>query len=168
MKLISQNLKEIQRLALIVFLLAMPFVITSCSDDDDDNNCSKTITQTASETSNLSTLYSALQASGLDDALDSGGPFTVFAPSNAAFAKLPPEELNTIISTPSLLTALLQYHVVAAELYSDDLSNGPVQTLLSGQTVDVNVSGGGVVLNGTSNVTNADICASNGVIHIID
>lgn len=169
MKLISQNFKEIQRLALIVFLLAMPFVISSCSDDDDDNkNRSKTITQIASETSNLSTLYSALQASGLDDALDAGGPFTVFAPSNAAFAKLDPEELNTIISTPSLLTALLQYHVVAAEVFSDDLSNGPVQTLLSGQTVDVSLAGGGVTLNGTSNVTDADIDASNGVIHIID
>ena len=169
MKLISQNLKEIQRLALIVFLLAMPFVISSCSDDDDDdNNRSKTITQIASETSNLSTLYSALQASGLDDALDAGGPFTVFAPSNAAFAKLPPDELNTIISTPSLLVSLLQYHVVAAEVFSDDLTNGPVQTLLSGQTVDVSLAGGGVTLNGTSNVTDADIDASNGVIHIID
>ncbi len=168
MKLISQNFKEVQRLALIVFLLAMPFVITSCSDDDDDNNSSKTITDIASETSNLSTLYAALQASGLDDALDSGGPFTVFAPSNDAFAKLDPDELNTIISTPSLLVSLLQYHVVAAEVFSGDLSNGPVQTLLSGQTVDVSVAGGGVTLNGSSNVTNADIDASNGVIHIID
>ncbi len=169
MKLISQNFKEIQRLALIVFLLAMPFVISSCSDDDDDNNTrSKTITKIASETANLSTLYSALQASGLDDALDAGGPFTVFAPSNAAFAKLDPDELNTIISTPSLLTSLLQYHVVAAEVFSDDLANGPVQTLLSGQTVDVSLAGGGVTLNGTSNVTDADIDASNGVIHIID
>ncbi len=169
MKLISQNLKEFQRLALIVFLLAMPFVITSCSDDDDDNNSSsKTITDIASETANLSTLYSALQASGLDDALDTGGPFTVFAPSNDAFAKMDPDELNTIISTPSLLTSLLQYHVVAAEVFSDDLSNGPVQTLLSGQTVDVSLAGGGVTLNGSSNVTDADIDASNGVIHIID
>jgi transforming growth factor-beta-induced protein len=169
MKSISQNFKEVQRLALIVFLLAMPFVISSCSDDDDDdNNRSKTITQIASETANLSTLYSALQASGLDDALDAGGPFTVFAPSNAAFAKLDPDELNTIISTPSLLVSLLQYHVVAAEVFSDDLTNGPVQTLLSGQTVDVSLAGGGVTLNGTSNVTDADIDASNGVIHIID
>ncbi len=166
MKIISQNFKEVRRLALIVFLLAMPFVITSCSDDDDDEP--NTITKIASETANLSTLYSALEASGLDDALDSGGPFTVFAPSNAAFAELDPDLLNTIISTPSLLTSLLQYHVVAAEVFSDDLSNGPVQTLLSGQTVNVTLAGGGVILNGTSNVTDADINASNGVIHIID
>lgn len=166
MKLISQNFKEFQRLALIVFIMAIPFVITSCSDDDD--NDPNTITKIASETANLSTLYSALEASGLDDALDSGGPFTVFAPSNDAFAKLDPDVLNNIISTPSLLTSLLQYHVVAAEVFSGDLSNGPVQTLLSGQTVNVTLAGGGVILNGSSNVTDADINASNGVIHIID
>jgi len=168
MKSISQNFKEVQRLALIVFLLAMPFVISSCSDDDDDNNSSKTITEIASEATNLSTLYRALQVSGLDAALDSGGPFTVFAPSDEAFAKLDPDELNAIISTPSLLTALLQYHVVADEVFSNELTNGPVQTLLSGQTVEVSLAGGGVTLNGTSNVTDADIDASNGVIHIID
>lgn len=169
MKLISQNFKEIRRLAIIVFLMVMPHIISSCSDDDDNNSTnSKTITDIASETANLSTLYTALQASGLDDALDAGGPFTVFAPSNDAFAKMDPDELNTIISTPSLLVSLLQYHVVAAEVFSDDLTNGPVQTLLSGQTVDVSLAGGGVTLNGTSNVTDADIDASNGVIHIID
>ena len=168
MKFISQNFKQFQRLAVIAFLMAMPFVISSCSDDDDDNNKSKTITEIASETTNLSTLYSALEASGLDAALDGPGPFTVFAPSNAAFAELDPATLNTIISTPSLLTSLLQYHVVAGEVFSDDLSNGPVQTLLSGQTVDVSIAGGSVTLNGSSNVTDADIDASNGVIHIID
>jgi transforming growth factor-beta-induced protein len=168
MKLISQKFKEIQRLAVIVLLLAMPFVIASCSDDDDDDKRSNTITEIASRTSNLSTLYSALEASGLDAALDGTGPFTVFAPSNDAFAKLDPATLNTIISTPSLLTSLLQYHVVSGEVFSGDLSNGPVQTLLSGQSVDVSLAGGGVTLNGSSNVTDADIDASNGVIHIID
>ena len=66
------------------------------------------------------------------------------------------------------MTALLQYHVVSGDVMSGDLSNGPVQTLLSGQTIDVNVSGGTVTLNGSSEVTEADIDASNGVIHIID
>ena len=155
---------------MIVLFLAIPFVISSCSDDDDDDNMNKseTIVDIAVKTPELSTLVSALQASGLDAALSGNGPFTVFAPTNAAFAKLPADELNTIISTPSLLTALLQYHVVAAEAFSDDLSNGPVQTLLSGQTVDVSLAGGMVTLNGSSKVTQADIDASNGVIHIID
>ncbi len=155
---------------MIFLLLASPFVISSCSDDDDDDKINKneTIVDIAAKTPELSTLVSALEASGLDAALSGDGPFTVFAPTNAAFAKLPADELNTIISTPSLLTALLQYHVVAAEVFSDDLSNGPVQTLLSGQTVDVSLAGGMVTLNGSSKVTQADIDASNGVIHIID
>jgi transforming growth factor-beta-induced protein len=170
MKNVSQHFKTFQRLAVIVLFLAIPFVISSCSDDDDDDNMNKseTIVDIAVKTPELSTLVSALQASGLDAALSGNGPFTVFAPTNAAFAKLPADELNTIISTPSLLTALLQYHVVAAEAFSDDLSNGPVQTLLSGQTVDVSLAGGMVTLNGSSKVTQADIDASNGVIHIID
>ncbi len=170
MKSVSQYFKTFPRLAAIFLMLTMPFVISSCSDDDDDDKISKneTIVDIAAKTPELSTLVSALEASGLDAALSGQGPFTVFAPTNAAFAKLPADELNTIISTPSLLTALLQYHVVAAEAFSDDLSNGPVQTLLSGQTVDVSLAGGMVTLNGSSKVTQADIDASNGVIHIID
>ncbi len=169
MKITLQNSKNIKRYVLAFLLVAMPFVITSCDDDDDDmNTSSKTITELAASSDDLSTLYSALKASGLDAALNGDGPFTVFAPSNEAFAALDPETLNTIISTPSLLTSLLQYHVVGAEVFSSDLSNGPVQTLLSGQTVDVSVAGGMVTLNGSSKVTDADIDASNGVIHIID
>ncbi len=105
-------------------------------------------------------------AANLTDALSGDGPFTVFAPSNAAFEKLDPEVLNNIIATPSLLTSLLQYHVASAELTSDRL-NGDVQTLLSGQTLSA-VNSGGVTINGTSNVTTADVLASNGVIHVID
>ncbi len=167
MKIISQNLKEVQRLALIVLLMVTPLIITSCSDDDDDMNDESTITDIASRTANLSTLYDALEATGLDETLDGDGPFTVFAPTNEAFAKLDPDLLNAIISNTSSLTSLLQYHVAAAELTSDQL-NGTVQTVLSGQSLDVENNGGNVVINGSSNVTDADIEASNGIIHIID
>ena len=67
------------------------------------------------------------------------GPYTVFAPTNAAFDKLDPDILNNIIANPALLTSLLQYHVVSARVMSSDLTNGPVQTLLSGQTLDVDI-----------------------------
>ena len=158
-----------KNLAVYAFLLiAAPFIVTGCSDDDDDDDMrSETIVDIAKQTPSLSTLVDALEASGLDEALSGDGPFTVFAPSNDAFAALPADELNTIISTPSLLTSLLQYHVVAAELPSDQL-NGSVQTLLSGQRVEVENNGGDVVLNGSSNVTTADVEASNGYVHIID
>ena len=159
-----------KKFTLAVLFMALPLFILSCSDDDDDVDVPDdlNIVEIAQATPELSTLVGALTASGLDAALSGTGPFTVFAPTNAAFNKLDPDLLNNIIATPSLLTSLLQYHVVSGDVTSGDLSNGPVQTLLSGQTVDVNVSGGSVTLNGTSNVTTADVIASNGVIHIID
>ena len=156
-----------KKFTMAVLLMAVPLFTIGCSDDDDNNKTDdKNIVEIAVQTPELSTLVDALVASGLDDALQGDGPFTVFAPSDAAFAKLDPDLLNNIIATPSLLTSLLQYHVASAELTSDNL-NGSVQTLLSGQSLDVDNSNG-VVINGNSNVTDADILASNGVIHIID
>ena len=157
-----------KKITMAVLFMAIPLFTLSCSDDDDDNGTSdKNIVEIAQQTPDLSTLVGALVATGLDDALSGTGPFTVFAPTNAAFDKLDDDILNNIIANPALLTSLLQYHVVSGDVMSTDLTNGPVQTLLSGQTIDVDISNG-VTLNGSSNVTSADIDASNGVIHIID
>ena len=156
-----------KKITVAVLLMAIPLLSLSCSDDDDDNGTSdKNIVEIAQGTPSLSTLVDALVAADLTDALSGDGPFTVFAPSNDAFAKLDPDVLNNIISTPSLLTSLLQYHVAGAELSSGQL-NGTVQTLLSGQTLDAE-NAGGVTINGTANVTTADVLASNGIIHVID
>ena len=150
-----------------MLLMAIPLFTVSCSDDDDNNMSNdKNIVEIAQGTASLSTLVDALVAADLTETLSGDGPFTVFAPSNDAFAKLDPDVLNNIISTPSLLTSLLQYHVVGTELTSDRL-NGTVQTLLSGQTLEA-VNAGGVTINGASNVTTSDVLASNGVIHVID
>jgi len=152
-----------------VLIISMSLFVVSCNDDDDDDQMtSKNIVEIAQSDPNLSTLVSAIVAADLTDVLSTGGPFTVFAPTNAAFAKLDPAVLNNIIGNPTLLTALLQYHVVSGEVNSSDLTNGPVGTLLSGQSINVDVSGGMVTLNGSSKVTAADIDASNGVIHVID
>jgi len=161
----------LKKLTFAILFMAVPLLTVGCSDDDDNDNggnSKKTVVQVAQDNPELSTLVDAIVAADLVDALSGDGPFTVFAPSNSAFQKLDPDVLNNIIATPSLLTSLLQYHVVSGDVESGDLSNGPVQTLLSGQTIDVNVSGGVVTLNGSSMVTEADIDASNGVIHIID
>ncbi|MEL4455875.1 fasciclin domain-containing protein [Lutimonas vermicola] len=159
----------LKKLTWAVLIMAIPLLITSCSDDDDDNgNSSKNIVQVAQSSPELSILVDAIVAADLVGVLSSDGPFTVFAPTNAAFQAIPEETLNTILGNPALLTSLLQYHVVGGEVKSGNLSTGPVQTLLSGQTVAVDVSGGMVTLNETSNVTAADIGASNGVIHVID
>ena len=164
------QMNYLKKFTLAMLFLAIPFITVSCNDDDDDmgGTDEKNIVQIAQDTPELSTLVDALVAANLTGALSGDGPFTVFAPTNAAFQKLDPTTLNTIISTPSLLTALLQYHVVADEVFSNELSNGNVPTLLSGQSVAVNVSGGMVTLNGSSKVTTADVMASNGIIHIID
>ncbi len=159
------NYLKIFKIAML--LMAIPLFTVSCSDDDDNNMSNdKNIVEIAQGTGSLSTLVDALVAADLTEALSGEGPFTVFAPSNDAFAKLDPDVLNNIISTPSLLTSLLQYHVAGAALTSDRL-NGTVQTLLSGQTLEA-VNAGGVTINGTSNVTTSDVLASNGVIHVID
>ncbi len=166
-----KNFKQhFKRITVAILFMSLPLLTSSCNDDDDDNNGTddKNIVEIAQQTPELSTLVDALVAANLTGVLSGDGPFTVFAPSNSAFAKLDAEVLNNIIANPALLTSLLTYHVVSGDVGSGDLTNGPVQTLLSGQTVDVNVSGGMVTLNGSSEVTTADIDASNGVIHIIN
>lgn len=171
MKNFIQHLNYFQRLTMVLLFIGLPLVTSSCNDDDDDTpkgNTNDTIVDVAIATPELSTLVDAIVAADLVDALSSTGPFTVFAPTNAAFAKLDPATLNTIISTPSLLTSLLQYHVANGERSSGDLSNGPIQTLLSAQIINVDISGGAVTINGSSTVTQADVEASNGVIHLID
>lgn len=165
----KQQLKQIKKITVAILFMSIPLFMTSCDDDDDDmgGNDDMNIVEIAQKTPELSTLVDALVAANLTDALSGTGPFTVFAPTNAAFAKLDSETLNNIIANPALLTALLQYHVVSGDVMSTDLTNGPVQSLLSGQTIDVDISNG-VTLNGSSKVTSADVDASNGVIHIID
>ena len=152
----------------MTILMSFVLVLSACSDDDDDMKSQDNIVEIAQKTPELSTLTDAIVAAGLTDVLTGQGPFTVFAPTNAAFEKLDPTTLNTIISTPSLLVSLLQYHVVSGDVQSGDLSNGPVPTVLSGQSIDVSVANGMVTLNGSAKVTTADVIASNGVIHIID
>ncbi|MFW2375026.1 MAG: fasciclin domain-containing protein [Cellulophaga baltica] len=158
----------LKKITMLMLFIGLPLLILSCNDDDDDMGTGdKNIVEIAQQTPELSTLVDALVATNLTGALSGDGPFTVFAPTNAAFENLPDGVLNNIIANPALLTSLLQYHVVSGDVKSTDLSNGPVPTLLSGQTIDVDISSG-VTLNGSSNVTTADIDASNGVIHIID
>ncbi len=132
------------------------------------NQVSQTITGIAASIGDFSTLTTALRLTGLDAALASGGPFTVFAPTDAAFAKLPAATLNSLIANPAQLADVLRYHVVSGQVLSSQLSNGQVApTLLSGRSLTVTIVPGSVRIN-TSNVTAADVRALNGVIHVID
>jgi transforming growth factor-beta-induced protein len=145
------------------------FSLNSCEKDEEPEAMpTKNIVEIAMETPSLSTLVTAITTADLGNALIAPGPYTVFAPSNAAFEKLDEGVLDILIANPSVLAEVLQYHVVSGKVLSSSLSNGSVATLLSGKSISVTVSGGMVTLNGSSKVTTADVEATNGVVHIID
>ena len=114
------------------------------------------------------TLEAAVVAAGLVETLSGTGPFTVFAPTDAAFAALPAGTVETLLADPTgTLTDILLYHVVGAEALSTDLTNGQTVTTLLGQNVTVTINADGVFIN-NAQVTVADIVTDNGVIHVID
>lgn len=115
------------------------------------------------------TLVAAVSAAGLVETLSGDGPFTVFAPTNAAFAALPAGTVDNLLK-PEMkdqLTGVLTYHVVAGNVMSSDLSDGQVVTTLNGQELKVSIKDGKVMING-ANVIAADLAGSNGVVHVID
>lgn len=129
----------------------------------------KTIAQVASDAGNFSTLIAALKAAGLVETLQGQGPFTVFAPTDAAFAKLPAGTVEALLADREKLAAILTYHVVPGRVMASDIlkSNGGRPATVNGQTLDVVVRSGRVYVNGAE-VIGADVGASNGVIHVID
>lgn len=114
------------------------------------------------------TLEAAVVAAGLADDLSGTGPFTVFAPTDAAFANLPAGTIEALLSDPTgSLTNILLYHVVGSQALSTDLSDGQIIATLQGQTVEVTINADGVFIN-DAQVIVADITATNGVVHVID
>ena len=114
------------------------------------------------------TLEAAVIAAGLAETLSGDGPFTVFAPTDEAFAALPAGTIETLLADPTgTLTQILLYHVVGAQALSTDLTNGQTVATLQGQTVTVTINAEGVFIN-NAQVTVADIVTDNGVIHVID
>merc|ERR1711959_622929 len=129
----------------------------------------KTIVDLAVATPDLSTLVTALKAGKLVDTLSGAGPFTVFAPTNEAFAKLPKATLNSLLEPANIkqLQDVLTYHVASGEVFSSEIKNRQRIQTVEGKDVTATLIGGKVFIN-ESEVTKADIKASNGVIHIID
>jgi transforming growth factor-beta-induced protein len=126
------------------------------------------IVDTAVAAGSFNTLVTAVQAAGLVDTLKSEGPFTVFAPTDEAFAKLPAEVLEAALADPEgLLTQVLLYHVVPGKVMSTDLSDGLEAATAQGEPVVFTI-GDGVAMVNDANIVTADVEASNGVIHVID
>lgn len=129
----------------------------------------KDIVDTAVAAGQFKTLAAALTAAGLVDTLKGPGPFTVFAPTDAAFAALPAGTVDTLLKpeNKAKLTAILTYHVVAGKVMAADVVKLKEAKTVNGAMVAVKVDGGNVMIN-NAKVTTADIKASNGVIHVID
>ena len=129
---------------------------------------SSTIVETAVATDALSTLVAAVTAADLGETLSGAGPFTVFAPTNDAFGALPAGTVDTLLEPANRekLTSVLTFHVVAGKLLAADLSDGQTLTTVQGQTLTVKIDGATVTVNGVP-VVQADVEASNGVVHVI-
>jgi uncharacterized surface protein with fasciclin (FAS1) repeats len=171
--------------------LALAMTLVACSSDDDAASTTPSTTAAstpsatapaaatgdivavASSNPEFSTLVTAIQAAGLVTTLQGPGPFTVFAPTNAAFAALPAGVLDKLVQPQNkeALTTVLTYHAVAGDLTSSQLTNGPLTTA-EGSPVTIGVNGTAVTVTDSTgtpaNVIAADVDATNGVIHAID
>ncbi|MDO8906237.1 fasciclin domain-containing protein [Hydrogenophaga sp.] len=125
----------------------------------------KDIVDTAVAAGSFKTLVAAVQAAGLVDTLKGPGPFTVFAPTDEAFAKIPKADLDALLANKDKLTAVLTYHVVPGKVMAADVKAGQVKTV-QGSELTVSTMGG--VKVDAANVVATDVAASNGVIHVID
>ena len=130
------------------------------------NAWAKDIVDTAVSAGQFNTLAAALKAAGLVDTLKGTGPFTVFAPTDAAFAKIPKADLDALLADKAKLVAVLTYHVVPGTVLAKDVKPGAVKTV-EGKSFMVRVDGGKVMVD-KAVVTMTDIKADNGVIHVID
>ena len=149
---------------LIKFVTALGIVATSVAAIP-TIAAEKDIVDTAISAGSFKTLVIAVQAAGLVETLKSKGPFTVFAPTDAAFAKIPKDQLDALLADKAKLTKVLTYHVVAGKVMAADVKAGPVKTV-EGGNLTITTTGG--VMVDKANVVKTDIAASNGVIHVID
>ncbi len=152
--------------------LALPLALAlgACDDDDDPMGMDDelgTIVQTAQEAGSFTTLLAALDVASLTSALEGTGPFTVFAPTDAAFAAIDADVLNDLIANPDLLARVLTYHVVSGEFTSTDVAGLSSAPTLNGKDVSLSFDGTTVMVDGAT-VIGADVEASNGIIHVID
>lgn len=159
-----------RRLTVATAAAALLFT-AACGNDDGPDATEETpsadIVEIASTTEGFGTLVTAVSAAGLVETLQGDGPFTVFAPTDEAFGALPDGLLESLLEPENseLLTRILTYHVVAGDVRSGDISPGAVETV-EGNTVEL-ATDDGVTVN-DANVVQADVVASNGVIHVID
>ena len=140
MKNLNERFNKITKLMLSLLMIASMFIVSSCNDDDDMppvNLPTENIMELVDKTASVSTLKAAIDAAGLRSVLSGAGPFTVFAPTDDAFAALDQDVLSYLLTNQTELTKVLTYHVVSGKVMSTDLSNGEVETLNNGEKLMV-------------------------------
>ena len=147
-----------------VFMLATALALTPAAAS---SNKTMDIVDTAVTSGNFTTLVTALKSAGLVETLKGAGPFTVFAPTDEAFAKLPAGTLEGLLKDKAKLTAILTYHVVSGKVMASDVAKLSTAATVDGQSVKIKTAGGTVMVDGAK-VVKTDIVCSNGVIHVID
>ena len=177
-----------KKLLLLLCVPVLAFGVAACGGDDDDSGSSSDaaaveettgttdtaeasmdIVETAQATPDLSTLVDAVVAADLVETLQMDGPYTVFAPTNDAFAALPPAELERLLKPANKdeLASILTYHVVEGDVKAADLSDGQMVDTVNGGQLEVSIDGDTVMI-GDATVAQADIETSNGTVHVID
>lgn len=153
--------------SVLTFVLAS--LTLSSAAHADHHGMKKDIVDVAAANGSFSTLVAAVKAAGLVDTLKGDGPFTVFAPTDEAFAKLPAGTIENLLKSENKdkLTAILTYHVVSGKVMAADVVKLDSAATVQGQSVNVTTNDGSVMIN-NANVVMADVKASNGVIHVID
>jgi uncharacterized surface protein with fasciclin (FAS1) repeats len=172
--------------SLAIVMLASALVFTACESKKEDKPADKTtetvkpaeetpvppaknVVDIAVGSADHTTLVAAVKAAGLDGTLSGPGPFTIFAPTNAAFDKLPKGTVEALLKPEKKadLTSILTYHVVQGNMKAADLKDGMMLKTVQGAELKVSVKDGKVMVDGAT-VTAADLTGSNGVIHVID
>lgn len=153
-------------LAIVVAGLAAPVQAGTNASASTPSAASIDVVDTAIAAGSFKTLVKAIQAAGLVDTLKGDGPFTVFAPTDEAFAKLPAGTLDALLKDKAKLQAVLTYHVVSGRVMAADVTGLKSAKTVQGQSLAIDSSKG--VKVGTASVVKTDIAASNGVIHVID
>jgi uncharacterized surface protein with fasciclin (FAS1) repeats len=150
-------------------LLALP--VTAVAQESQgyapDAKAKGDIIEVATEAGSFTTLAKAIEVAGLAETLKGEGPFTVFAPTDEAFAKLPEGTLDSLLNDKEKLAAILTYHVVPGKVSSEDVAQLSMAKTVNGQELKISSADGKIMVDGAT-VTQADIPASNGVIHVLD
>jgi uncharacterized surface protein with fasciclin (FAS1) repeats len=150
-----------------IALLAMVTGLGGLSSTAVADEAKKDIVDTAVGADQFKTLVAAVKAAGLVETLKGDGPFTVFAPTDEAFAKIPKEKLEALLKDKKALTAVLTYHVVAGKVLAADVVKLDSAKTVQGKSITIVTKDGKVTVNGAA-VTSTDIVCKNGVIHVID